>query len=79
MQTTHKISGDSSAGYATYLTSASDRGDYYTGIDEAGAGDEAALAPSRWHGSPFHAGTIGQSTHYLTGYHAQRSTGCVSL
>ena len=52
MQTTHKISGDSAAGYATYLTSASDRGDYYAGGGEgqAGAGG-AALAPSRWHGS----------------------------
>jgi conjugative relaxase-like TrwC/TraI family protein len=52
MQTTHKISGDSAVGYATYLTSASDRGDYYTGSDGSGADDGAALAPSRWHGSP---------------------------
>jgi conjugative relaxase-like TrwC/TraI family protein len=52
MQTTHKISGDSATGYAAYLTSSSDRGDYYTG----GSGDEpdegVVLAPSRWHGSP---------------------------
>jgi conjugative relaxase-like TrwC/TraI family protein len=52
MQTTHKISGDSAAGYAAYLTSSSDRGDYYT----RGSGDQpdegVVLAPSRWHGSP---------------------------
>ena len=52
MQTTHKISGDSAAGYAAYLASASDRGDYYTaGGDDESAG-VTALAPSRWHGSP---------------------------
>ncbi len=54
MQTTHKISGDSAAGYANYLTSSSDRGDYYTGGDEGeeDGGGGAPLAPSRWHGSP---------------------------
>ncbi len=52
MQTTHKISGDSAAGYAAYLTSASDRGDYYTGSGEGEGGGGATLAPSRWHGSP---------------------------
>ena len=44
MQTTHKIEGDSADDYATYLTSESNRGDYYAGHDGA---DE----PSRWHGS----------------------------
>jgi conjugative relaxase-like TrwC/TraI family protein len=48
MQTTHKISGSSAAGYATYVTSASDRGDYYT---SGGEGDSALMTPSRWHGS----------------------------
>jgi conjugative relaxase-like TrwC/TraI family protein len=51
MQTTHKISGDSAAGYAAYLTSASDRGDYYTSGDGGGDGGGVVLAPSRWHGS----------------------------
>lgn len=51
MQTTHKISGDSAAGYAAYVTSASDRGDYYTGSSESGEGDGTVMAPSRWHGS----------------------------
>lgn len=51
MQTTHKISGDSAAGYAAYLTSPSDRGDYYTGGHEGDGGGGATLAPSRWHGS----------------------------
>ena len=49
MQTTHKISGSSAAGYAAYVTSPSDRGDYYTA---SGEGEPALLAPSRWHGSP---------------------------
>lgn len=53
MQTTHKISGDSVAGYAAYLTSSSARGDYYTGGGAGEAGDGGAvLASSRWHGSP---------------------------
>jgi conjugative relaxase-like TrwC/TraI family protein len=52
MQTTHKISGDAAAGYAAYVTSASDRGDYYTGNGEEEGGGGAAMAPSRWHGSP---------------------------
>ncbi len=50
MQTTHKISGDSAAGYLAYLTSPSDRGDYYAGGGEEGDGGGTALAPSRWHG-----------------------------
>ncbi len=49
MQTTHKISGSSAAGYAAYVTSPSDRGDYYTASAE---GEPALLAASRWHGSP---------------------------
>jgi len=62
MQTTHKISGDSAAGYANYLTSASDRGDYYAGSStgESG-GTTAALAPSRWHGSPTLLADLGLS------------------
>ena len=52
MQTTHKISGDSAAGYAAYLTSASDRGDYYTPAGDDESVGDTALAPSRWHGSP---------------------------
>jgi conjugative relaxase-like TrwC/TraI family protein len=52
VQTTHKISGDSAAGYATYVTSASDRGDYYTGDTEGEGDGGTAMAPSCWHGSP---------------------------
>lgn len=50
MQTTHKIAGSSAGGYAAYLASSSDRGDYYT----AGEGGEGGvvMAASRWHGSP---------------------------
>ena len=56
MQTTHKIAGASATGYATYLTSESDRGDYYIPAgeeDETGEGGGAAGgAQGRWHGSP---------------------------
>jgi conjugative relaxase-like TrwC/TraI family protein len=55
VQTTHKIAGSSAAGYATYLTSESDRGDYYIPAgeeDEAGGdGRAAGGAQGRWHGS----------------------------
>lgn len=58
MQTTHKISGSSAAGYAAYVTSPSDRGDYYTA---GGEGEPALLAPSRWHGSPSLLAQLGLS------------------
>jgi conjugative relaxase-like TrwC/TraI family protein len=52
MQTTHKISGDAAAGYAAYLTSTLNRGDYYTGDGDGEQGGGLALVnPSRWHGS----------------------------
>ncbi len=48
MQTTHKISGDAAAGFAAYLTSTSNRGDYYAGAAERdGDGEE----DGRWRGS----------------------------
>ena len=46
MQTTYKIPGDSASRYANYLTSVSQRGDYYTSD-----GDPDQPVPSRWHGS----------------------------
>jgi hypothetical protein len=46
MQTTHKIPGDAAAGFATYLTSTSSRGDYYLGED-----GEPDRPESRWHAS----------------------------
>jgi conjugative relaxase-like TrwC/TraI family protein len=46
VQTTHKIPGASASRYANYLTSTSQRGDYY-----ARDGTEEPV-PSRWHGSP---------------------------
>lgn len=46
MQTTHKIPGASATRYSNYLTSVSQRGDYY-----ARDGGEEPV-PSRWHGSP---------------------------
>jgi conjugative relaxase-like TrwC/TraI family protein len=52
MQTTHKISGDSAVGYATYVTSTSQRGDYYAGEGEGDGSTTTTLSPSRWHGSP---------------------------
>ncbi len=51
MQTTHKIAGTSADAYAAYLTSTSDRGDYYTAGEDRGDGG-AVMAHSRWHGSP---------------------------
>jgi conjugative relaxase-like TrwC/TraI family protein len=58
MQTTHKISSGSATGYAAYVTSASDRGDYYTPTDD---GEQALLTPSRWHGSPTLLAQLGLS------------------
>jgi conjugative relaxase-like TrwC/TraI family protein len=58
MQTTHKISGSSAAGYAAYVTSPSDRGDYYTA---SGEGDPTLMTPSRWHGSPALLADLGLS------------------
>ncbi len=56
MQTTHKIAGTSATGYATYLTSESDRGDNYipAGEEDEAGGDGGAAGGSqgRWHGSP---------------------------
>jgi hypothetical protein len=57
MQTTHKIAGGSADGYAAYLTSTSDRGDYYTGDGQPSEGQGerggglAIVTKSRWHGS----------------------------
>ena len=56
VQTTHKIAGGSAGGYAAYLTSASDRGDYYltsagTGSGEGEGGGRGGVQ-SRWHGDP---------------------------
>ena len=56
MQTTHKISGDAAAGYAAYVTSVSDRGDYYASGDGS-----TAMTPSRWHGSPALLAELGLS------------------
>jgi conjugative relaxase-like TrwC/TraI family protein len=58
MQTTHKISGGSATGYAAYVTSSSDRGDYYTPTDD---GEQPLLTPSRWHGSPALLAQLGLS------------------
>jgi conjugative relaxase-like TrwC/TraI family protein len=63
MQTTHKISGGAAAGYAAYLTSPSDRGDYYTesGEGEGEADGGVVMVPSRWHGSPALLAALGLS------------------
>jgi hypothetical protein len=63
VQTTHKIEGDSADDYATYLTSESNRGDYYAGHDETGDGDGegGGAAPSRWYGSPELLASLGLS------------------
>jgi len=43
---THKVSGDSAAGFANYLTSGQSRGDYYAG------GESEEAEAGFWHGSP---------------------------
>jgi conjugative relaxase-like TrwC/TraI family protein len=55
MQTTHKIAGGDAETYATYLTSISERGDYYIDPqDEDGEG-----AAGEWHGSPSVLASLG--------------------
>src|SRR6202171_1172730 len=65
MQTTHKIAGTSAGGYASYMTSESDRGDYYAGhegSDGEGSGEiGAGEGQSRWHGSPLLLSGLGLS------------------
>ena len=56
VQTTHKIPGASATRYSNYLTSVSQRGDYYTRD-----GNEEPV-PSRWHGSPQMLERLGLST-----------------
>lgn len=57
MQSTHKIAGKDAGGYATYLTSESERGDYYIDPqDEEGEG-----AAGEWHGSPSVLASLGLS------------------
>lgn len=66
MQTTHKISGISASGFASYLTSESGRGDYYAGHeqsdDEESDGGVAGVGQSRWHGSPELLAGLGLAT-----------------
>ncbi len=57
MQTTHKVQGSDAGKYASYLTSASERGDYYIDpADEIGEG-----AAGEWHGNPTVLASVGLS------------------
>ena len=57
MQTTHKVQGEDAGKYATYLTSISERGDYYVDPgDESGEG-----AAGEWHGNPGVLASLGIS------------------
>ena len=57
MQTTHKVQGSDAGKYATYLTSTSERGDYYIDpADETGEG-----AAGEWHGHPTVLASLGLS------------------
>ncbi len=57
MQTTHKVQGSDAGKYATYLTSTSERGDYYIDLaDESGEG-----AAGEWHGNPAVLASLGLS------------------
>jgi conjugative relaxase-like TrwC/TraI family protein len=57
MQTTHKVQGSDAGKYATYLTSTSERGDYYIDPDDEG-GEGAA---GEWHGNPAVLASLGLS------------------
>ena len=58
MQTSHKVQGADADKYATYLTSTSERGDYYIDPqDEDGEG-----AAGEWHGAPMTLASLGIST-----------------
>lgn len=57
MQTTHKVQGSDADKYATYLTSTSERGDYY--IDPADETGEGAVG--EWHGNPVVLASLGLS------------------
>jgi conjugative relaxase-like TrwC/TraI family protein len=63
VQTTHKISGTSASGFASYLTSESGRGDYYAGHEQSDGEDVdgvvAGVGQSRWHGSRELLGGLG--------------------
>jgi conjugative relaxase-like TrwC/TraI family protein len=64
VQTTHKIAGNSAVGYAAYLTSSSDRGDYYltsAGASGGDGADDGGGVQSRWHGSPELLDSLGLS------------------
>jgi conjugative relaxase-like TrwC/TraI family protein len=57
MQTTHKVQGSDAGKYASYLTSTSERGDYYIDpADESGEG-----AAGEWHGNPAVLASLGIS------------------
>jgi conjugative relaxase-like TrwC/TraI family protein len=49
VQTTHKIDASSATSYAEYLTSTTNRAEYYTA---EGKIDPNLVVPSKWHGSP---------------------------
>jgi hypothetical protein len=57
VQSTHKIAGKDAGGYATYLTSESDRGDYYVDAEDG----EGEGARGEWHGSPAVLASLGLS------------------
>lgn len=57
MQTTHKVQGADAGKYASYLTSTSERGDYY--IDPQDQDGEGAAG--EWHGSPVVLASLGLS------------------
>jgi conjugative relaxase-like TrwC/TraI family protein len=65
VQTTHKIGNNSAAGFASYLTSESGRGDYYAGHEDdesnGSGGVVAGVGQSRWHGSPALLAQLGLS------------------
>jgi conjugative relaxase-like TrwC/TraI family protein len=63
VQTTHKIAGKDAGGYANYLTSQSDRGDYYVDPEDS----EGKGAAGEWHGSPSVLASLGLSADHPVG------------
>ena len=57
MQTTHKVQGSDAGKYASYLTSTSERGDYYIDPDD----EEGEGAAGEWHGNPAVLASLGLS------------------
>jgi conjugative relaxase-like TrwC/TraI family protein len=62
VQTTHKIEASSATSYAEYLTSTTNRAEYYT---SDGKIDPSLVVPSKWHGSERVLKELGLTSHEI--------------